>query len=98
MNAYAAYDRAEYIRDTKELQQIGRDEWVRERADELNALFPENIATFASPFQNPVYRKIISNSEVQELYAEFVDRASVAIAEAEAKENEFLYDNYQGVA
>lgn len=98
MNAYAAYDRAEYIRDTRELQQIGRDEWVRERADEINELFPESIATFASPFQNPAYRKIISNSEVQELYAEFVDRASVILAEDEAKGNELLYDNYSGVA
>lgn len=98
MNAYAAYDRAEYIRDTRELQQIGRDEWVRERADEINDQFPVNLSDFASPFKNSFYRMIIANSELQELYAEFADRASVVLAEAEAKENELLYDNYSGVA
>lgn len=98
MKPYANYDQAEYLRDTRELNQIARDELIREKADEFDGLFPENIANFASPFQNPSYQKIITNSEIQELYAEFVDRACVMLAEAELKESEFLNDNYRGVA
>ena len=98
MSAYANYDRAEYDRDTRELNQIARDEWIRERADEISETFPENLANFASPFQNPIYPKVVTNREIQELYAEFVDRASVILAESEERESYFLNDNYQGVA
>lgn len=97
MSAYVNYDRAEYIQDTRELNQIARDEWVRERADEINDQFPINLSDFASPFQNTFYRMLLANSELQELYAEFADRASVILAESEATENELLHDNYQGI-
>lgn len=77
---------------------MARDEQIREKTDELDKLFPKSLANFASRFQKTLYQKIIINSEIQELYAEFVYRARVMLTEAELKENGFPYGSYRGIA
>lgn len=99
MKPYANFDRAEEQRELNHEIQISREEWVREKANELSELFPELITDFATPFGNgKFYVKLIGNEDAQDAYATFVDTFCLAKAERLAKENEFLYGSFSEVA
>lgn len=99
MNPYSSFDKAEEHRDLAASIKQQRDEWVREKADELSALFPELVTDFASPFgSGKFYVKLIGDDDAQEAYATFVDTFCLAKAERMARENEFTHGSYQEVA
>jgi hypothetical protein len=93
------YDRTEAARESQHDHQVLRDEWVRNKANELAELFPELVTDFATPFGNSkFYVKLIGDEDAQDAYATFVDTFCLAKAEKQARENEFLHGSYSEVA
>lgn len=99
MNVFANYDRAEAIRDTRALLKDNRDEWVREKADEISSRFPELVDDFVSAFTpGRCWMIVAGNETAQDAYADFVEKVCLAEAEKMAKENEFINGNFSEVA
>lgn len=96
MNPFVNYDRVQDMAESKDIYQVQRSEWIRERANELAETWPENASDAFNPFVRGKAGAL--TEEVQELYAEFVDRLCVSIAEKEAERNEFLNGTFREVA
>ena len=74
MNAYLSYDRLQEERDNAELARNKKDDWIRDKVDELSALYPETISEFRNPFLKlSSYDAGLNGDAAQDAYAKFVD-------------------------
>ncbi|CAI1787282.1 Uncharacterised protein [Serratia entomophila] len=96
MNPFMNYDRAEEVRESKVDYQRARDEWVRDKADELSKKWPEQLSMFANPFLRMGLS--LQGDDAQEAYAEMVEKVCQQQAEKMAGENEFLHGTFREVA
>ncbi len=79
--AFAVAESIESQRWDRHYSELNYDEAVRERAEELSALFPDDIELFAAA--NPAYAFLLASDDAQDAYAEFVDRLCLDKAKAE---------------
>lgn len=92
------YDRIENARESANCYKQEKDEWIRNKADDLSAKWPELLDDLISPF-------LISNiglahygSDMQDAYAEMVEKICLAEAKKQAVEHEFLNGTFREVA
>ncbi len=95
MTPYVMHERAEVARGAAESHQVSRDEWIRDKANELAEKYPELVTDFVSW---KYFSLVCSSETAQDLYAEFVDKMCLEAAEKMAKENEFLTGKFSEVA
>ena len=79
--SFAVAENAEAQRWDRHYAELNYDEAVRERAEELSALFPDDVEMFAA--DNPAYFSLLASDDAQDAYAAFVDRICLAKAQAE---------------
>jgi len=79
--AFAVAESIEAQRWDRHYAELNYDEAVRERAEELSALFPDDIELFAA--DNPAYSFLLTSDAAQDAYAAFVDRICLDKAKAE---------------
>ena len=96
MNPHMNYDRTEDVQESKAAYQQARNEWIRDRADELSKKWPEQLSTFANPFLRVSLG--LYDDESQDAYAEMVDKLCVAQATKQASENEWMNGTFREVA
>lgn len=82
--SFAVAESIEAQRWDRHYAELNYDEAVRERAEELSALFPDDIELFAK--ENPAYSFMLAGDDAQDEYADFVDRLCLKLAEAEWKQ------------
>lgn len=96
MNPHMNYDRTEGARESKAAYQQARNEWIRDKADELAKKWPEQLSTFANPFLRVSLG--LYDDESQEAYAEMVDKICVAQATKQAADNEWMNGTFREVS
>lgn len=64
--------------------QLNYDETIRDRAEELSALFPDDVEMFAA--SNPSYAFLLETDDAQDAYADFIDRICMDKAKADWKQ------------
>ena len=81
MSRFSMYDRVQQMRDNAEMAQVEKDDWIREKADELARYFPECAMEFyrTSLHMSP-YRVGLDSDAAQDAYSIFVE--SVCLAKA----------------
>ena len=91
MNRFAHYDRIQQYSDDKEAAQVRKDEWIRDKADELANAFPQCAMDFYRPStgMNP-YAVGLDSDEAQDAYAAFVEAVCLAKAKQLYSEADFL--------
>lgn len=74
MSRFITYDRIEQGRDVAAVMKVARDEWVRNKADELASQFPECVMDFyrTSLGLSP-YGVGLDSDAAQDAYAVFVE-------------------------
>jgi len=81
MNRFMHYDRIQQFRDSAEEAQVRKDEWIRDKADELSKDFPQCAMDFYRPSSGlSPYRVGLESDEAQDAYAVFVDAVCLAKA------------------
>lgn len=81
MSRFTMYDRAEMARQSDEEQQVFKDEWIRNKADQLAANFPECAMDFYPTMSRfSPYRVGLDSDEAQDAYAVYVDTVCLAKA------------------
>lgn len=96
MNPHMNYDRTEDARERKAAYQQARNEWIRDKADELAKKWPEQLSTFANPFLRVSLG--LYDDESQDAYAEMVEKLCVAQATKQAADNEWMNGTFREVA
>ena len=96
MSPYMNHERAEDAQEGKAAYQQARNEWIRDKADELAKKWPEQLSTFANPFLRVTLG--LYDDESQEAYAEMVDKLCVAQATKQAADNEWMNGTFREVA
>lgn len=90
MNAYLSYDRLQEERDNAELARNEKDDWIRDKADEISALYPETISEFRNPsLKFSAYDAGLNGDAAQDAYAKFVDAVCLDKAIRLWEEKEF---------
>lgn len=89
MGAYAQHDMAEEHRWKQHDAQVEKDEWIRDRADELQAKWPEELTRLYNPFLHGSLPGLRSEA-AQDAYAEMVDKICLAQAEEDWQNKEWL--------
>lgn len=89
MSAYAQHEIAEEQRWQQHDAQVSKDEWIRDRADELQAKWPEELTRLYNPFQHTSLPGLRSEA-AQDAYAEMVDKICLAQAEEDWQNKEWL--------
>jgi|GEM_PF-1237328 len=89
MRAYANHYLVEEQRQQIYQDEIEREQWVSERAEELKDKWPEDLITLASPYQFKNLPGFLNDAAI-DAYADLVNRACVAQAESDWKLREFL--------
>jgi len=89
MGAYAQHEIAEAQRWQQHDAQVSKDEWIRDRADELQAKWPEELTRLYNPFQHTSLPGLRSEA-AQDAYAEMVDKICLAQAEEDWQNKEWL--------
>lgn len=89
MPAYAQHDIAEEHRWKEHEAQVGKDEWIRDHADELQAQWPEELTRLYNPFLHTSLPGL-RNDAAQDAYAEMVDKICLAQAELDWQNKEWL--------
>lgn len=91
MNRFAHYDLIQQHRDDAEAAQVRKDEWIRDKAEQLAKYFPQCAMDFYRPStgMNP-YRVGLDSDEAQDAYAVFVDAVSLAKATQLYAEADFM--------
>ena len=83
MNPFMSYDRLQRFRDDSEVAQVRKDEWIRNKADELSEEFPQCAMEFYRASLNfSPYKVGLDSDEAQDAYAAFVE----AVCQAKAKQ------------
>lgn len=93
MSAYTMHDRVEDQRWQQHDAQVQKDEWIRERADELQAKWPEELTRLYNPFLHgglPGLRM----DEAQDAYAEMVDKICLAQATYDWENEQWLGEDW----
>ncbi|MBE5254560.1 host nuclease inhibitor GamL [Mixta mediterraneensis] len=81
MNRFATYDRIQQHRDDVEAAQVRKDEWIRDKSDQLSKEFPQCVMEFYRPSSGiSPYRVGLDSDEAQDAYAEFVEAVCLAKA------------------
>jgi hypothetical protein len=78
---YAIAEDVEARRWDQHYAQINYDEAILDRAEELSALFPDDVEMFAA--SNPNYASLLATDDAQDAYADFIDRICMDKAKAE---------------
>jgi len=87
------YDRVQQMRDDAEAVQIAKDEWIRDKAEELSREFPECAMEFYRPSLGLSPYKVGLNSDAaQDAYAIFVESVCLAKAKELYSEAQFMGD------
>lgn len=82
MNRFSMYDRVEQERQRGEDSQVKRDEWIRNKADELAESFPQCAMDFYPQHKGfSPYRVGLDSDAAQDAYAAYVDTVCLAKAE-----------------
>lgn len=89
MGAYAQHDIAEERRWEQHDAQVDKDEWIRDRADELQAKWPEELTRLCNPFLHTSLPGLRSDA-AQDAYAEMVDKICLAQAEIDWQDMSWL--------
>jgi len=89
MSAYAQHEMAEAHRWQQHDAQVEKDEWIRDRADELQAKWPEELTRLYNPFLHGSLPGLRSEA-AQDAYAEMVDKICLAQAEEDWQNKEWL--------
>lgn len=89
MGAYAQHDIAEDQRWQQHDAQVGKDEWIRDRAEALKESWPEELTRLYNPFQHTSLPGLRSEA-AQDAYAEMVDKICLAQAEEDWQNKEWL--------
>jgi len=90
MNAYLSYDRIQEERDNAELARNEKDEWVRDKAEEIKSHYPEELGDFKNPFlEMNSYAAGLCGDVAQDAYAKFVNTVCLDKAIRLWEEKEF---------
>ena len=89
MGAYAQHEIAEAQRWQQHDAQVSKDEWIRDRADELQAKWPEELTRLYNPFLLTSLPGLRSEA-AQDAYAEMVDKICLAQAVEDWQNKEWL--------
>lgn len=91
MKRFMMYDRIQQRNDDVEAAQVRKDEWIRDKADQLANEFPQCAMDFyrTSLRFNP-YRVGLDSDEAQDAYAAFVDAVCLAKATELYAEADFM--------
>lgn len=93
MNRFAMYDRVEHQREMADAAQIEREEWIRDKADQLAATFPQCAMDFYPTMSRfSPYRVGLDSDEAQDAYAVYVDTVCLAKATQLYSEAQFMGD------
>lgn len=96
MNPYMNHERAEDAQEGKAAYQQARNEWIRDKADELAKKWPTELSMLSNPFLRVSLG--LYDDESQEAYAEMVDKICVAQATKQAADNEWMNGTFREVA
>jgi len=91
LNPYMMHDRAKHQFDDAEDHDDRRNEWIRNKADELAEEFPETVMEFyrTSTGFSP-YKVGLDSDEAQDAYAAFIDAVCLTKATQLYSDAEFL--------
>lgn len=91
MNKFSHYNRIQQFNDDAEAAQVRKDEWIRDKAEQLAKDFPQCAMDFYRPStgMNP-YRVGLDSDEAQDAYAVFVDAVCLAKATQLYAEADFM--------
>ena len=89
MAAYALQHSVEEQRWQEHDNQVERSEWIRERADELQAKWPEELTRLYNPFLHGSLPGLRLD-DAQDAYAEMVDKICLAQAEHDWENKQWL--------
>ncbi|NIY47314.1 host nuclease inhibitor GamL [Cedecea colo] len=93
MNAYANFDRAEDQKEVQHELQVFREEWIRNKADQLATIFPQCAMEFYPTHSRfSPYQVGLDSDEAQDAYAEYVDQVCLAKAKKLFIEAQFMGD------
>lgn len=91
MSRFTMYDHVEQMRNDAEAVQVHRDEWVRNKADELAASFPQCAMDFyRTSIGFSPYRVGMDSDAAQDAYAQFVESVCLAKAKELLSDAEFM--------
>ncbi|WP_428945261.1 hypothetical protein ACQK5W_04060 [Pantoea sp. FN060301] len=91
MSRFTMYDRAEMARQSAEERQLFKDEWIRNKADQLATSFPECAMDFYPTHRGfHPYLVGLDSDEAQDAYAAFVESVCLAKAKKLYSEAEFM--------
>ncbi|MEY8768983.1 host nuclease inhibitor GamL [Erwinia sp. ACCC 02193] len=91
MNRFSMYDRVQQMRDDAAEVQVAKDEWIREKADELARDFPQCAMDFYRPSLGlSPYRVGLDSDTAQDAYAIFVESVCLAKAKELYSEAKFM--------
>ncbi|CNJ55434.1 Uncharacterised protein [Yersinia rohdei] len=97
MNPFMSHDRLENARESVNAYKQEKDEWIRNKADELSTKWPELLDELISPFLISGIGLAHYGSDMQDAYAEMVEKICLAEAQKQAKEHEFLNGTFREV-
>lgn len=93
MNRFATYDHIQQRNDDIEVAQNRKNEWIRNKADQLANEFPQCAMEFyRTSFRFNPYRVGLDSDEAQDAYAAFVDAVCLAKAKVLYDEADFMGD------
>lgn len=93
MSRFSMYDRVQQMRDDAAEVQVAKDEWIRDKADELARDFPQCAMEFYRPSLGlSPYRVGLDSDAAQDAYAIFVESVCLAKATELYSEAQFLGD------
>lgn len=79
MNAYLTYDRIQEEREREELGKSEKDEWIRDKADELAEEFPETVCQFYNHFLTFNASDVgLNDDAAQDAYVRFIEEVCIA--------------------
>lgn len=91
MSRFTMYDRTESQRHNDEAVRVARDEWIRDKADQLAATFPQCAMDFYPTMSRfSPYRVGLDSDEAQDAYAVYVDTICLAKATRLYSEAQFM--------
>lgn len=89
MPAYAQHDIAEEHRWQQHDAQVGKDEWIRDRAETLKESWPEGVERIRHPLTSYPMAGI-GLEDAQDAYADMVDKICLAQAELDWQDKGWL--------
>lgn len=93
MSRFSMYDRVQQIQENAEAAQVDKDDWIRDKADELARDFPECAMEFYRPsLRMSPYRVGLDSDAAQDAYVIFVESVCLAKAKELYGEAKFMGD------